>query len=69
MTANVAQAITDRTSWQGTLRGAYEALRPGGHLVFETRDPARRAWGSDREHTHQITEVPGTGSVGADCWT
>ncbi|CAM5434148.1 Class I SAM-dependent methyltransferase OS=Streptomyces tendae OX=1932 GN=GUR47_05495 PE=4 SV=1 [Streptomyces tendae] len=68
MTANVAQAITDRTSWQGTLRGAYEALRPGGHLVFETRDPARRAWEKwTREHTHQITEVPGTGSVESWC--
>lgn len=64
MTANVAQAITDRPSWQGTLRGAYEALRPGGHLVFETRDPARRAWEEwTRESSSRVTEIPGTGSV------
>lgn len=44
MTANVAQAIADPQAWQRTLRGAHEALRPGGRLVFETRDPARRAW-------------------------
>ncbi|PSK44289.1 hypothetical protein B0E38_07691 [Streptomyces sp. 111WW2] len=68
MTANVAQAITGRSAWQGTLRGAYEALRPGGHLVFETRDPARRAWEKwTREHTHQVVEVPGTGTVESWC--
>jgi SAM-dependent methyltransferase len=44
MTANVAQAIVDPSDWEGTLRGVYDALRPGGHLVFETRDPAYRAW-------------------------
>jgi SAM-dependent methyltransferase len=68
MTANVAQAITDRRMWQGTLRGAYEALRPGGHLVFETRDPARRAWREwDRDHTHRVVQVPGAGTVESWC--
>lgn len=68
MTANVAQEITGRTAWLGTLRGAYEALRPGGHLVFETRDPARRAWERwTREHTHRVAEVPGTGTVESWC--
>ncbi|XKK61711.1 class I SAM-dependent methyltransferase [Streptomyces sp. ARC32] len=68
MTANVAQEITGRAAWLGTLRGAYEALRPGGHLVFETRDPARRAWERwTREHTHRVAEVPGTGTVESWC--
>ncbi|NEB11842.1 class I SAM-dependent methyltransferase [Streptomyces coelicoflavus] len=68
MTANVAQAIAGRAAWLGTLRGAYEALCPGGHLVFETRDPARRAWEQwTREHTHQVAEVPGTGTVESWC--
>ncbi|WP_399142614.1 class I SAM-dependent methyltransferase [Streptomyces sp. NBUA17] len=68
MTANVAQAVTGPSAWQGTLSGAYEALRPGGHLVFETRDPARRAWREwDREHTHRIVDVPGTGAVESWC--
>jgi SAM-dependent methyltransferase len=44
MTGNVAQAITSRSAWLGTLTGVYAALRPGGRLVFETRDPNRRAW-------------------------
>ncbi|MEU3510492.1 class I SAM-dependent methyltransferase [Streptomyces longwoodensis] len=64
MTANVAQAIADPDTWQKTLRGAYEALRPGGHLVFETRDPARRAWEEwTRENSCRVTEIPGVGSV------
>ncbi|KPI17609.1 Methyltransferase domain-containing protein [Streptomyces sp. OV198] len=64
MTANVAQAIVDPDTWQKTLRGAYEALRPGGHLVFETRDPARRAWTEwTRENSYRVTEIPGVGAV------
>ncbi|MEW2160886.1 class I SAM-dependent methyltransferase [Streptomyces sp. NPDC007189] len=64
MTANVAQAIADPGTWQKTLRGAYEALRPGGRLVFETRVPARRAWQEwTRENTCRVTRIPGTGTV------
>jgi ubiquinone/menaquinone biosynthesis C-methylase UbiE len=44
MTGNVAQAIVDEAVWDETLRGVYKVLRPGGYLVFETRDPAREAW-------------------------
>ncbi|WP_406286744.1 class I SAM-dependent methyltransferase [Streptomyces sp. NBC_00209] len=64
MTANVAQAIVAPEDWQATLRGAHEALRPGGRLVFETRVPARRAWEEwTRERSHGVTEVPGVGAV------
>ncbi|MDX3071127.1 class I SAM-dependent methyltransferase [Streptomyces sp. MI02-7b] len=64
MTANVAQAIVDPAAWRQTLRKAHEALRPGGRLVFETRDPARRAWDEwNRESSHRVTEVPGVGAV------
>lgn len=44
MTGNAAQAVVDERVWAATLRGVREALRPGGRFVFETRDPARRAW-------------------------
>ncbi|WBP91014.1 class I SAM-dependent methyltransferase [Kitasatospora cathayae] len=64
MTANVAQAIAGARAWQETLRGAREALRPGGRLVFETRDPAARAWqGWTRERSRRVTRVPGVGAV------
>lgn len=64
MTANVAQAIVDPVVWRRTLRGAFEALRPGGRLVFETRDPAYRAWeGWNRDDSYQCREIPGVGPV------
>ncbi|UQT60883.1 class I SAM-dependent methyltransferase [Streptomyces durmitorensis] len=64
MTANVAQAIADPETWEGTLRGIHAALRPGGHLVFETRDPARRAWEEwNRAATHRTVAVEGVGDV------
>lgn len=64
MTGNVAQAIVDPHSWRATLRGAHATLRPGGYLVFETRDPARRAWPEwNRADSHGVTEIPGTGAV------
>jgi SAM-dependent methyltransferase len=64
MTGNVVQAIVDPAAWAATLRGEYDALRPGGHLVFETRDPAYRAWQEwNRAASHRITEIPGVGAV------
>ncbi|MGP4085755.1 class I SAM-dependent methyltransferase [Streptomyces sp. KR55] len=64
MTGNVAQAIADPQVWRATLRAAHAALQPGGHLVFETRDPARRAWEEwNRDATHRVTDVPGVGAV------
>lgn len=64
MTGNVAQAVVDPQAWQQTLRGAYTALRPGGLLVFETRDPAQRAWREwNRAASYQVAEVPGVGAV------
>jgi len=64
MTANVAQAIADPADWELTLRGIHGALGPGGHLVFETRIPARRAWLEwNREASYTVTDIPGTGMV------
>jgi SAM-dependent methyltransferase len=64
MTANAAQEITDPHAWRQLLRGAHEALRPGGRLVFETRDPSRRAWEEwNLEASYRVTEIPAVGSV------
>ena len=64
MTGNVAQAIVDESVWDGTLRGVYNALRPGGYLVFETRDPAYEAWREwTRAASHEVTEIDGIGAV------
>jgi SAM-dependent methyltransferase len=64
MTGNVAQAIADPADWAATLAASFAALRPGGHLVFETRDPAWRAWEEwTRERTCTVTDIPGVGRV------
>ncbi|WP_326697574.1 class I SAM-dependent methyltransferase [Streptomyces sp. NBC_01754] len=64
MTANVAQQIAGPQDWRTTLRTSYEALRPGGRLVFETRDPAARAWEAwNREASYTVSDVPGVGAV------
>lgn len=44
MTAHVAQAINDDGDWTRTLADVHNALVPGGRLVFDSRDPAARAW-------------------------
>lgn len=64
MTANASQEIVAPSTWQKTLKGAYEALRPGGHLVFETRDPSKRAWETwNLETSYGVTNIPDVGAV------
>jgi SAM-dependent methyltransferase len=46
MTGNAAQAIVKDADWTAMLQRTRAALRPDGRLVFETRDPSRRAWES-----------------------
>jgi SAM-dependent methyltransferase len=64
MTGNVAQAIVEPSDWDATLRAVHDALRPKGYLVFETRDPAYRAWREwNRAASYAVTEIPGVGAV------
>lgn len=59
MTGNVAQVFLDDADWAATLRDLHAALRPGGHLAFETRNPAAREWeGWTREETQTVTDTP-----------
>lgn len=44
MTGHVAQVFIDDASWRQTLSAAYDALRPGGCLAFESRNPACEPW-------------------------
>lgn len=42
----------------------FRALRPGGQLVFETRDPGPRAWREwNRAASYAVTEIDGVGAV------
>lgn len=64
MTANVAQVFVTDAEWSSMLAAVHAALRPGGRLIFETRDPARRAWEDwTEELTRTTTDIPGVGRV------
>jgi SAM-dependent methyltransferase len=66
MTANVAQVFLTDEDWASALRGCRTALKPGGHLVFEVRDPEQQAWREwNREHSYQKAEIPIIGEVEA----
>lgn len=68
MTGNVAQVFVADDDWDATLAGLHAAVRPGGHLVLETRVPAREAWRDwTRERTWSRDDVPGLGVV--ETWT
>jgi SAM-dependent methyltransferase len=63
MTGNVAQAIVDPGDWHRTLQGIHAALRLGGTLVFETREPSRRGWEEwTRDRTYRVVD-------GVERWT
>jgi SAM-dependent methyltransferase len=44
MTGHVAQVIVDDERWHATLAAAHRALRPGGCVAFESRNPSAREW-------------------------
>jgi SAM-dependent methyltransferase len=58
MTGNVAQVFLDDQTWAAALRDISQAMRTGGHLVFETRRPAYRAW--EEWGTHPAKETVST---------
>ena len=59
MTGNVAQVFRTDEEWAAALRAIHAALRPGGRLVFESRDPARKAWLEwTREQSYSRTTLP-----------
>ena len=66
MTGNVAQVFLDDHEWDATLRDIHAALRPGGHLAFESRNPDDRAWKRwNREATYERFDSP-HGPM--ECW-
>jgi ubiquinone/menaquinone biosynthesis C-methylase UbiE len=64
MTGNVAQVFVADEEWMTTLHACRDALRPDGRLVFEVRDPTKKAWkGWNREQSYQTIDAPGIGTV------
>ena len=68
MTGNVAQVFLTGEEWAATLAAVRETLRPGGRLVFESRDPAKQAWLEwNRGQTCRRAVIPDVGLV--ETWT
>ena len=68
MTGNVAQVFVTDQEWAAVLRAVRQALRPGGRLVFESRNPARKVWLAwNRGQTYRRVEIPGAGPI--QTWT
>lgn len=44
MTANVAQVFLTEDSWINVVNDVYRALKPGGHFIFDTRNPLAKVW-------------------------
>src|SRR5690242_7599643 len=66
MTGNVAQVFLDDAEWAATLRAIQAALRPGGHVAFESRNPEDRAWERwNRAATYERFDSP-NGPM--ECW-
>jgi ubiquinone/menaquinone biosynthesis C-methylase UbiE len=63
MTGHVAQFFLTDESWQDALHFLFEALRPGGRLAFESRNPAAREWESwTADHVWRGVD-PAVGSI------
>ena len=67
MTGNVAQVFLEEAEWAATLCDIHAALKPGGYLAFESRNPDFQEWQYwNREQTHvQLESRHGP----VECWT
>jgi SAM-dependent methyltransferase len=63
MTGNVAQVFVLDEDWRATLAGVRRAVRDGGYLVFETRDPGFRGWEEWRNQPSAIKQTAAAGPV------
>ncbi len=61
MTSHVAQFIVGDEEWAATLGHLRRALRPGGRLVFDTRNPLDRVWSrwNRRDSQRQVALADG----------
>lgn len=57
MMGHVAQYFIDDAAWSNVLQGAHRILEPGGHLAFESRNPAIR-WEDRWTEEHSKSTMP-----------
>ena len=63
MTGHVAQFFLSDDSWQSALSALSGALRPGGRLAFETRNPAAREWQGWTPESRSSADDPALGRI------
>jgi SAM-dependent methyltransferase len=52
MTGHVAQFFLDDEDWHSALIAIREALCPGGHIAFESRNPLVQPWADEKVEDH-----------------
>lgn len=67
MSGHVAQFFLTDESWRSTLVALHTALRPGGWLAFESRNPGAREWERWTRAAGRSAQDPAAGRV--DTWT
>lgn len=68
MTGNVAQVFLTDETLEATLKGIHNSVVPNGHLVFEVRDPSKKAWLEwNHKNTFRRLNVPVIGFVESWC--
>jgi len=63
MTGHVAQFFITDTSWRFTLEALAAALRPGGHLAFESQNPEAREWERWTPDERRVVRDPVAGVI------
>jgi SAM-dependent methyltransferase len=68
MAGHVPQFFLTDQSWHQALTAIHGAIRPGGRLAFETRNPDARAWAAwTPDQTRRIVVDPACGEI--ETWT
>jgi ubiquinone/menaquinone biosynthesis C-methylase UbiE len=61
MTSHVAQLFLKDEEWNSILKATYKALKPGGHIAFDSRNPLTKPW---ERWTHKLSNKTVTGPDG-----
>jgi hypothetical protein len=67
MTGHVVQFFLTDKVWHSTLSALHTALRPGGYLAFESRNPGAREWDTWSRETSWVATDPVAGHVETWC--
>lgn len=67
MTGHVAQFFLTDHRWHSALIALRAALRPGGRLAFESRNPVAREWERWSRETRLSADDPAAGRI--DAWS